>query len=99
MTSYSKAVGDWRGEIDLMIFFVEGGNSSTLSYGDIYEGFYDALNSMYRRAMKKVLNLPEEQRQGFRDRLEEIMTSASGRSWWYIYLDHSSTNSMGFFRD
>ncbi len=83
ITSYSKAVGDPLGEIDLMIFFVESGNSFTLSFGDIYEGFYDALNSMYRRAIEKVLSLPEEQQREFRDRLEEIMTSSSGIGWGY----------------
>ncbi len=83
ITSYSKAVGDTLGEISLMILFVECGNSFTVSYGDIDEGFYDALNSMYRRAIEKVLTLPEEKQQGFRDRLEEIMTSSSGIGWGY----------------
>ena len=47
ITSYSKAVGDPLGEIELMVLFVECGNNFTLSYGDIDEGFYDALNRMF----------------------------------------------------
>jgi len=54
-----------------------------VNFGDIDEGFYDALNLMYRRAIQKVLSLPEEQQRGFRERLEKIMTSASGIGWGY----------------
>lgn len=83
ISSYSKAVGDLLGVTELMVFFVERGNSFTVNFGDIDEGFYDSLNGMYRRAIQKVLSLPEEQRSVFRDRLEEIMTSSSGIGWGY----------------
>lgn len=83
ISSYSKAVGDPLGVTELMVFFVERGNSFTVNFGDIDEGFYDSLNGMYRRAIQKVLSLPEEQRSVFRDRLEEIMTSSSGIGWGY----------------
>ena len=83
ISSYSKAVGDPLGEIELMVFFVECGNNFTVNFGDIDAGFYDALNLMYQRAIQKVLSLPEEQRKGFRERLERIMTAASGIGWGY----------------
>lgn len=83
ISSYTKAVGDPLGEAELMIFFVECGNSFTVNFGDIDEAFYDALVGMYRRAIAKVLLLPEEQRNDFQDRLETIMTSASGIGWGY----------------
>jgi hypothetical protein len=83
ISSYSKAVGDPLGEAELMIFFVECGNNFTVNFGDIDEAFYDALNRMYRRAIDKVLSLPEEQRIEFKDRLEAIMTSSSGIGWGY----------------
>jgi len=83
ISSYSKAVGDPLGEAELMIFFVECGNSFTVNFGDIDGAFYDALIGMYRRAIDKVLLLPEEQRNDFKDRLETIMTSASGIGWGY----------------
>lgn len=93
ISSYSKAVGDPLGETELMIFFVECGNNFTVNFGDIDEGFYDALNRMYQRAIKNVLSLPELKRAGFRDRLEQIMTSASGIGWGYydmLYDDYYS---------
>jgi len=71
------------GKIELMIFFVECGNKFTLDFGDIDEGFYDALNQMYQRAIRSVLSLPEEQRSEFQERLEKIMTSSSGIGWGY----------------
>ena len=83
ISNYSKAIGDPLGETELMVFFVECGNNFTLDYGDIDEGFYDALNRMYQRAIKKVLNLPEENQREFQDRLKEIMTSSSHIGWGY----------------
>jgi hypothetical protein len=80
---YSKAVGDPLGEAELITFFVECGNSFTVEYGDIDEDFYNALNLMYKRAIERVLSLPTEQCDEFRDRLEEIMTSSGNIGWGY----------------
>ena len=83
ISSYSKAVGDPLGEAELMTFPVECGNNFTADFGDIDEAFYDALIRMYRRAIDKVLSLPEEQRSEFKDRLEAIMSSSSDIGWGY----------------
>jgi hypothetical protein len=83
ISSYSKALEDPIGEAELMIFFVECGNSFTVDFGDIDEAFYDALNRMYRRAIDKVLTLPEERQDEFKGRLEAIMTSSSKIGWGY----------------
>lgn len=83
ISSYSKAVGDPRGEAELMTYFVECGNRFTVDFGDIDEAFYDALNRMYKRAINKVLTLQEEERREFRSRLEEIMISSSDIGWGY----------------
>jgi len=83
ISSYSKAVGDPVGEAELMTFFVECGNNLTVNFGDIDEAFYDALNRMYRRTIDKVLTLPEELKNEFKDRLEAIMTSSSDIGWGY----------------
>jgi len=83
ISNYSKAVGDILGEAELMIFFVECGNNFTVSYGDMDEGFYDSLNGMYRRAIKKIFNFPEKQQREFRDRLKEIIISSSNIGWGY----------------
>ena len=51
ISNYAKAAGDPRGEAELMTYYVECGNQFTLDYGDIDEGFYDSLLSMYGRTM------------------------------------------------
>ncbi len=83
ISEYRKAVRDVPGEIELMVHFVESGNRFTLEYGDIDEGFYDALLLMYDRAIKGIKDLPDSQQPAFRDRLEKIARSAHGMGWGY----------------
>ncbi len=83
ISSHSKALGDDLGQAELMVYFVECGNSFTLDIGDLYQEYYEALNRMYQRAIVKVLSLPEEQQDEFRQRLKTIMTSSSGIGWGY----------------
>ena len=97
ITLYSKAVGDSLGEVELMTWFVECGNNCTLDLGDIDEGFYDALNRMYRRAIEKVICLPEAQQLIYKERLKEIMTSSSHIGWGYH--DMLSTDYYAAFSD
>lgn len=83
IAEYSKAVGDPKGEAELMTFFIECGNSFTLQFGDIDENFYDALLRMYARAIDKVLSLPYEEQQHFRARLRTIMVTSDKIGWGY----------------
>lgn len=62
---------------------MECGNRFTVEYGDMDEGFYNALNLMYKEAIDKILILPVEQRDDFRERLEEIMESSRNIGWGY----------------
>ena len=66
-----------------MTYFVECGNQFTVEFGDIGEGFYDALLRMYARAINKVLTLPEEKQHEFRERLRTIMVTSDGIGWGY----------------
>jgi hypothetical protein len=77
ISSYSKAVGNPRGEAELMTYFVEYGNRFTVDFGDIDETFYNALKLMYKGAINKVRTLQEECRSEFRSRLEDIMILSS----------------------
>ena len=86
-----KAISDYRkaapsdalGAIDLMIFFVECGNRLTCDFGDIEEPFYDALLSMYAKAVEAVVGLPEPAAEPFRNRLRELTESSKGIGWGY----------------
>ena len=83
ISDYSKAVSDALGEAELMTFFVEQGNALTIDYGDIDEGFYAALNLMYRRALDKVCSLPDASQDAFKVRLEAILRSSAHIGWGY----------------
>ena len=83
INEYSKALGDAKGEAELMTYFVECGNQFTVEFGDIDEGFYDALLRMYARAINKVLALPEEEQHEFRERLKTIMATSNKIGWGY----------------
>lgn len=83
LSEYRKAVRDVRGEIELMVHFVESGNQFTLEYGDIDEEFYDALLHMYARAIKAIMDLPDSERPALQDRLQEVARSAHGIGWGY----------------
>lgn len=83
ISNYSKAVADPTGEAELMIFFVEQGNDFTLNYGDIDEGFYNALVLMFGRAIDKVCSLPKQQQKGFQQRLKDIIQAATPIGWGY----------------
>ncbi len=80
---YSKAIDDVKGETELMVFFVECGNNFTLSYGDIDDEFYDSVLRMYEKAILNTTELPTEEQKVFKERLHEIMDSASGIGWGY----------------
>jgi len=83
ISDYRKAACDDRGELDLMIHFVECGNQFTLEYGDIDEGFYDALVNMYVRAVKATKDLPLPERRSFQDRLRALSVSSEPIGWGY----------------
>src|SRR5262245_18477334 len=83
ISEYSKAIVDAKGEAELMTYFVECGNQFTVDYGDIDEGFYDALLRMYARAINKVLALPEDEQDQFRERLKTIMVTSNKIGWGY----------------
>jgi hypothetical protein len=83
ISEYSKAIGDAKGEAELMTYFVECGNEFTVQFGDIDEGFYDALLRMYNRAIRTVLSLPDEEQHEFRERLRTVMATSDGIGWGY----------------
>lgn len=80
---YSKATHNIKGEVELLIFFVECGHKFTLDYGDIDEHFYDSLLEVYGRAIKQVISLSEHEQDNFRKRLKKIMLSSDGIGWGY----------------
>ncbi|MHB8763952.1 MAG: hypothetical protein ACYDA8_06400 [Deferrisomatales bacterium] len=83
ISAYSRAAGTPLGEAELMTYFVERGNAFTVEFGDVDEGFYDALLGMFGRAVRSVLEFPEPEREALRRRLGAIVESSSGIGWGY----------------
>lgn len=80
---FSQASSDDEAIADLMIYAVECGNRFTLDCGDIDEDFYDGLIEIYADVIKKVLQLPKDDRSIYRKRLGKIMESSDGIGWGY----------------
>lgn len=83
ISDYGKAVGDPKGLLELMLFFVECGTRFTLDYGDIDEHFYASLEKMYEKAIKLLLTLDEATIDDYCDRFEELVTSTRNIGWGF----------------
>lgn len=83
ISDYGKAVGDPKGLLELMVFFVECGASFSLDvgYGDEY--FFAALERMYEKAIKLLLTLDEATIDDFYVRFEELVTSTRDIGWGF----------------
>jgi hypothetical protein len=72
ISDYRKAVGDPEGLAELMIFYCEraAGFCSDICNDD--EGYYDALVSMFRQALKVASTLSDQRRDEFMTRLDRV---------------------------
>jgi hypothetical protein len=95
ISDFRKAAGDTPAVIDLMIHFVECGTEFTQEYGDIDGPFYDALLSMYARAVEAVQALPPAVAEPYRQQLHDLAESAEGIGWNY-YDDLCATYEDAF---
>ena len=69
--------------MDLEIYHVEIGTKVTLEYGDMYEEFYDSLESMFTRAIKQLQKYPKGMMDPFIVRLEKIVKDTVDMGWGY----------------
>jgi hypothetical protein len=84
ISDFKKASADPAALADLMIFYVEQGVICTNTYGDMYEGFYNSLESVYAEAIQVIVNsgVPELLEQ-FRPRMAKIVRDTSGIGWGF----------------
>jgi len=83
ISDYGKAVGDPKGMLELMVYFVECGAGFSLDVGYGDEDFFVALERMYEKAIKLLLTLDEETIDDFYDRFEDLVTSTSDIGWGF----------------
>ena len=83
VADFCKAVANPELHAELMVFFLEQGNTFTVEYGDIDAGFYEALLAMARHAVKRICDLPKEKQVPFTERIAKVVRSSSGIGWGY----------------
>jgi hypothetical protein len=66
-----------------MVYFVERGNQFTVDFGDIDEGFYSSLESMFGRILETLKRSDYEVIAHFLPRLVAIRDAAAGIGWGY----------------
>lgn len=83
ISDYGKAVGDPKGMLELMLYFVECGTRFTLDFGYGDEHFYASLERMYEKAIKLLLTLDEAAIDDYYDRFEDLVTSTENIGWGF----------------
>ncbi len=83
ISQYKKATGDQVGTLELMVYFVERGNQFTIDLGDIDEGFYSALASMFGRILATLKRSNHDVVDRILPRLVAIRDAAQGIGWGY----------------
>jgi hypothetical protein len=60
ISEFKKANGNTRDTLTLMIYYVKCGNDFTLEFGDIDEGFYDSMCSMFSSVVQTLLRQQDQ---------------------------------------
>jgi hypothetical protein len=84
ITDFKKACHDPAAIADLLIFYVEQGVICTNKYGDISEGFYASLESVYEEAIKTITQSGDAAMvENFRSRLHRIVRDTGNIGWGF----------------
>ena len=83
INDYMKATENDHGTLELMIYYLECGTNYTVDYGDMWDEFYDKLESMFHRALNVLLESDQGTIDMFLPRLEAIKDKAEGIGWGY----------------
>jgi hypothetical protein len=84
VNDFKKACDDPAAVADLMLFYVEQGVICTNEYGDMYESFYNSLESVYAEAARVITNSgrPDLIDQ-YRPRMQRIVTNTRNIGWGF----------------
>ncbi|MEM9542952.1 MAG: DUF6155 family protein [Cyanobacteria bacterium P01_E01_bin.42] len=81
ISDYQKISASPAMLIDIMLFYVEQGVRYTNAYGDINEPFYDSMENMYEKAVKKIGS--EGLHGVFHKRCQKIVDETSDIGWGF----------------
>lgn len=83
ISDYKKATNDKIGVIDLMVYYVQTGTDYIVKYGDMYEQYYDSLESVFADVIKLMSKCPKDQVLAFVKRLQDIVEDSKDVGWGY----------------
>ena len=83
IANYGKAVGDPKGMLELMVYFVECGAAFSLDVGYGDDDFFTSLERMYEKAIKLLLTLDEATIDEYYNRFEELVDSTKDIGWGF----------------
>jgi hypothetical protein len=87
ISQYTKATSDQEGTLELMVYFVECGTKCTVDFGDINEGFYSSMESMFESVLKALRRSKHEVVERVLPRLVAVRDAAAAVGWgYYDYL-------------
>ncbi len=83
MTEYTKLLKDYPYLVaELKLYYVEVGTSVTEQYGDMYEGFYNSLVSMFESFCKDVAKYADCYSH-FEERIKALQSVTAHMGWGY----------------
>jgi len=83
VNEYSKVLKEYPSQIaDLKLYYVEVGTEITNDFGDMNEGFYSSLESMFEGFCKQIKKYPVYFNQ-FEDRVHELQSACQNIGWGY----------------
>lgn len=96
VTEYTKLFKDYPHLIaELKLYYVEVGTSVTEQYGDMYEGFYNSLVSMFESFCKDVTK-HSDWYHDFETRIKALQSVTSHMGWGYgDDIDHLAVQLQG----
>jgi hypothetical protein len=92
VNDYKKVSASKYGLADIMLYYTETGIQFTNTYGDIDEAFYNSMESMYRSAVKYIVQHGMQVQ--FQERCWKIVCNTAEIGWGfhdelsYIYEEH-----------
>ena len=97
LSDYKKASQDSLGLIELMVYYLECGTDFLCQYGDMYEQYYDSLESVFENTLQLIKQQDQVATKHFLIRLDIVVKKSDGTG--YGYYDTISDLLSDFYQE